>query len=72
MWMMVWRPLVVLAGLLGLGEAAVVTTVVSLNPVATDSLMYFVFVLMALQAVFAVGCLVAAVWGPIARRLGQA
>ncbi len=67
MWMLVWRPFVILLGLGGLGEAAGVVAVVSGNPVGSSVLMYWVLLMMAIQAAVAIGCLVAGLWGPISR-----
>ena len=70
MWMTVWRPLILLAGLLGLGEAGAVTAVVSqLTQTATDVITGLGYFLLALQAVVSVGVLIAGVWGPVRRMI---
>ncbi len=70
MWMTVWRPLVVMVGLGGLGGAGLMTSIVSLNPAASDAVMAFGLFLMALQAVVSIGLIVAGVWGPVRRWAG--
>lgn len=68
MWMMmVWRPLVLLLGVGGIGEAGLVTTVLSRNPFASNMLMYSVLLMMAAQAVVCAGLIVAGVWNPMRR-----
>ena len=70
MWMMVLRPLVFAFGVLSTGSAAIVAMVEPSNPYS-DTLMYFVFVMMAAQGVVGIGCIVAAIWGPMSRWLGH-
>jgi len=66
MWMVVSRPLVILVGLLSTLSAAVVAALPATN-VFSDSLMYWVFLVMAMETVVGVGALVAGLWGPVAR-----
>jgi hypothetical protein len=69
MWMMVSRPLVILFGVLTAAAAALVAAQLPPTNAASDTLMYFVFIVMACQAVMGVGCIVAGVWGPMHRWL---
>lgn len=69
MWMMVSRPLVILFGLISTASAALVTALPQTN-FASDTLMYAVFGIIAMEAFMGVGCLVAGLWGPVARLLG--
>ncbi len=68
MWMMVWRPLVVLAGMFG-GSVAAATAAISLNPVASSTLAGLVLAVMAVQAAISLALIVYGVWTPLARRL---
>ncbi len=69
MWMVVSRPLVILFGLIATMSAALVTALPPTNA-ASDTLMYWVFAVMVMEATMGVGCLVAGVWGPVARWFG--
>jgi phosphotransferase system glucose/maltose/N-acetylglucosamine-specific IIC component len=66
MWMMVFRPLVILLGVVFAALSALVTAAISLNPLASNTAAATVFLMMAMQAVIAVGCIVYGVWAPIA------
>ena len=68
--MMVPRPLILLLGALNVGGAAIVTTMVEPGNAASTTLMYIVFVFMALQAAVGVGAIVAGLWGPAHRLFG--
>jgi hypothetical protein len=70
MWMMVWRPLVVLFGLVQTA-IALITGVISLNPPASDALMISVFAMMAAQGVIGIGLIVYGVWRPFRRWLEE-
>ena len=72
MWIVVWRPLVVLFGVGGMGAAAMVTSAISLDAPASNTLMIWVFFVMAFQATISVGLIVYGAWGPIKRWLGGA
>jgi len=67
--MVVARPLVILMGLFALLPAVLVAALQPTN-FASDTLMYWVFVVIAIEAVMGVGCLIAGVWGPLARWFG--
>ena len=65
MWMMVLRPLMIVIGLVSLAAAgAIVMLLPSLNPAGT-TLMAFVLVIIAAEAVIGVGALVIGVYRPI-------
>jgi hypothetical protein len=70
MWMMVWRPLVVLFGLVQT-VIALITMVISLNPPASDALMTSVFVMMAAQGAVGVGLIVYGLLRPFRRWLQE-
>jgi hypothetical protein len=65
--MMVLRLLVILFGVIALGSAALIAAMVEPSNAYGDALMYFVFFVMACQAVMGLGCIVAGVWGPVQR-----
>jgi hypothetical protein len=66
MWMTVWRPAVILFGVVSTLSAGLIAALPQPN-VYSDALMYFVFFIMAVQAAMGVGALAAGVWGPITR-----
>ena len=67
MWMLVWRPLVIVLALVGLGETALVAAVVPKNPFAADLLMNGGWLMLVLQGLGSLALLVAGVWGPLRR-----
>lgn len=71
MWMMVLRVAVVLTGLVGASIAGLVTTLVSLNPPASNTLMALVFLIMAVQAVVSIGLIVFGIYRPIREWLAE-
>jgi hypothetical protein len=73
MWMMtVWRPLVVLFGVGGLGSAATVTSVIWADQPARNAIMLWVFLVMAFQAAISAGLILFGLWAPLRRWLGGA
>jgi len=70
MWMVLWRPSVVLIGLVG-AAIALITSVISLNPPVSNLLMFAVLAMMAFQGVIAVGLVVYGVWRPFWRWLQE-
>jgi hypothetical protein len=69
MWIAIWRPAVVFIGALG-AATGVVGSVLSKNPVASNTLMGFVIAMMVFQAVVGLVLIVVGVWEPIRRWLG--
>jgi hypothetical protein len=67
MYMIVWRPLVVLVGLGGLGGAGLIAAFVSPNPPASEAVTVFGLLMMVVQGVVGVGLIVAGLWGPLRR-----
>ena len=67
MWVMVWRPLLVLAGLGGFGESGMVWLVVSKNQIASDTVTYFGWMLVAAQAALSIGLIAVGIWEPLRR-----
>jgi len=63
--MMVSRILVVIVGIVGASIAGLVTSVISLNPPASNTLMAWVFLMMAFQALVSVALIVFGVYKPI-------
>ncbi|MFI4974376.1 MAG: hypothetical protein ACHP84_07560 [Caulobacterales bacterium] len=70
MWIVVSRPLIILLGLTGLGQGAVLADIAIGNPVVANALMYSIFALIAFQAAVCVALLTAGIWGP-AHRLAK-
>ena len=60
-WMLIWRQLVVLTGVAG-ATAALVASVISLNPPVSDALMIFVFLMMAADGGMGVWLVFYGVW----------
>lgn len=62
---MISRLLIILIGFGGAGAAAAVTSVISLNPPASNTLMVFVLLMMAFQGVVAIGLIAYGIWRPL-------
>ncbi|MFI4933584.1 MAG: hypothetical protein ACHP7N_03115 [Caulobacterales bacterium] len=67
MWMVVWRPLVIAFGAVGLAMSGVVSSAISQNPIASNVVMGFCLLILAIQAVLSIGVLIAGTWGPLHR-----
>jgi len=63
--MLMSRLLIVLIGLGGAGAAAAVTSVISLNPPASNALMVFVLLTMAFQGVVGISLIAYGIWRPL-------
>ena len=68
MGMLVWRPLVILVGMVGASIAGAVSAI-SLNPIASGTLAGFVIAMMVFQALVSIALIVYGVWSPVKRWL---
>ena len=64
MWMTIWSPLLVVAGLVGAATAGAAATI-SLNPPASNALMVFVLSIAAVQGVISIALVGYGVWRPM-------
>jgi len=63
--MLISRLLIVLIGFGGASVAAIVSSVVSLNPPASNALMVFVLLTMAFQGVIGISLIAYGIWRPL-------